>query len=230
MLLASERTAGVWWWCCCGVRRGHAGACTGGVGPTTSVASAAASARCPTFTSSCALGAGEWEGRSGRGASATWGTCRKRRLTRRGVSRMLCSQKRSGAVRRAACPAGAAHLRQPAARGEVVLEAGGELRVAQQVGQALAQRLPRPRVVAAGRGRMSGLHFVNEPPIGGAFPGACLMRAYCPVCWPEHAGARAACLLSAPRNTRCTDGFSSGPPALLPQPAPRPLPTHLRRR
>lgn len=38
---------------CCGTR-GHAGVCTGGVGPTTSVASAAASARWPTLTSSCA--------------------------------------------------------------------------------------------------------------------------------------------------------------------------------
>ena len=47
-------------------------------------------------------------------------------------------------------------LREPAARGDVVLEAGGELGVAQQVGQALAQRLARPRVVAAGVGRRVG--------------------------------------------------------------------------
>lgn len=64
----------------------------------------------------------------------------------RGGPHHVCAQRR----RIAHVPHVDQQLRQPAPRRHIVLEARSELRVAQQVGQALAQRLAGTRVVAAG--------------------------------------------------------------------------------
>lgn len=126
---------------------------TGGVGPTTSVPSAAASCRCPTFTSSCASQRRVVTSSFRQPVNCSrsgWGACQVGRSGGQHAALKISSgqafqQTLAAAVR----SRGEDQCTAQTAQQHWDHSTGAHLRVAQQVGQALPQRLPRPRVVAA---------------------------------------------------------------------------------